>query len=189
MKKKQICVDFQSKLSGVTHMRQEFTVCQIKSHFSIVCRISLFSQKKKGIKKLKNIFNRYMASTSLPSPAAAALHAALPPLQMPPLTPRCCRQCRVAAAAATLPPRFPTRCRCPQSRASAKLLPPPPSWPPPPPRCHRCAAAAYAAAALPPPPTPRSCQAATAAIAFIFIVIVVAVIVAVFVAIAAASFS
>jgi hypothetical protein len=24
-------------------MRQEFTVCQIKSHFSIVCRFSLFS--------------------------------------------------------------------------------------------------------------------------------------------------
>ncbi len=43
MKKKQMCVDFQSKLSGVTHMRQEFMVCQIKSHFSIVCRFSLFS--------------------------------------------------------------------------------------------------------------------------------------------------
>ncbi len=43
MKKKQMCVDFQSKLSGVTNMRQEFTVCQIKSHFSIVCRFSLFS--------------------------------------------------------------------------------------------------------------------------------------------------
>ena len=45
MKKKQMCVDFQSKLSGVTNMRQEFTVCQIKSHFSIVCRFSLFSLK------------------------------------------------------------------------------------------------------------------------------------------------
>ncbi len=43
MKKKQMCVDFQSKLLGVTNMRQEFTVCQIKSHFSIVCRFSLFS--------------------------------------------------------------------------------------------------------------------------------------------------
>ncbi len=43
MKKKQMCVDFQSKLSGVTNMRQEFTVCQIKNHFSIVCRFSLFS--------------------------------------------------------------------------------------------------------------------------------------------------
>jgi hypothetical protein len=38
-----MCVDFHAKLSGVTHMRQEFTVCQIKSHFSIVCRFSLFS--------------------------------------------------------------------------------------------------------------------------------------------------
>ncbi len=45
MKKKQMCVDFQSKLSGVTNMRQEFMVCQIKSHFSIVCRFSLFSLK------------------------------------------------------------------------------------------------------------------------------------------------
>ncbi len=27
-------------------MRQEFTVCQIKSHFSIVCRFSLFSPNK-----------------------------------------------------------------------------------------------------------------------------------------------
>jgi hypothetical protein len=44
---KKMCVDFQSKLSGVTNMRQEFTVCQIKSHFSIVCRFSLFSLKKK----------------------------------------------------------------------------------------------------------------------------------------------
>ena len=43
MKKKQMCVDFHAYLSGVTHMRQEFTVCQIKSHFSIVCRFSLFS--------------------------------------------------------------------------------------------------------------------------------------------------
>ncbi len=43
MKKKQMCVDFQSKLSGVTNIRQEFMVCQIKSHFSIVCRFSLFS--------------------------------------------------------------------------------------------------------------------------------------------------
>ncbi len=46
MKKKQMCVDFQSKLSGVTNMRQEFMVCQIKSHFSIVCRFSLFSHLK-----------------------------------------------------------------------------------------------------------------------------------------------
>jgi hypothetical protein len=38
-----MCVDFQFKLSGVTNMRQEFTVWQIKSHFSIVCRFSLFS--------------------------------------------------------------------------------------------------------------------------------------------------
>ena len=38
-----MCVDFQSELSGVTNMRQEFTVCQIKSQFSIVCRFSLFS--------------------------------------------------------------------------------------------------------------------------------------------------
>ena len=43
MKKKQMCVDFHAYLSGVTHMRQEFTVCQIKSHFSIVCRFYLFS--------------------------------------------------------------------------------------------------------------------------------------------------
>ena len=52
MKKKQMCVDFQSKLSGVTNMRQEFMVCQIKSHFSIVCRFSLFSLKKTSTKKL-----------------------------------------------------------------------------------------------------------------------------------------
>jgi hypothetical protein len=38
-----MCVDFHDYLSGVTHMRQEFMVCQIKSHFSIVCRFSLFS--------------------------------------------------------------------------------------------------------------------------------------------------
>jgi hypothetical protein len=38
-----MCVDFHAYLSGVTHMRQEFTVCQIKSHFSIVCRFYLFS--------------------------------------------------------------------------------------------------------------------------------------------------
>ncbi len=43
MKKKQMCVNFHAYLSGVTHMRQEFTVCQIKSHFSIVCRFYLFS--------------------------------------------------------------------------------------------------------------------------------------------------
>ena len=43
MKKKQMCVDFHAYLSGVTHMRQEFTVCEIKSHFSIVCRFYLFS--------------------------------------------------------------------------------------------------------------------------------------------------
>ncbi len=43
MKKKQMCVDFYAYLSGVTHLRQEFTVCQIKSHFSIVCRFYLFS--------------------------------------------------------------------------------------------------------------------------------------------------
>ncbi len=42
---KKMCVDFQSKLSGVTNMRQEFMVCQIKSHFSIVCRFSLLSQE------------------------------------------------------------------------------------------------------------------------------------------------
>ncbi len=34
---------FQFKLSGVTNTRQEFTVWQIKSHFPIVCRFSLFS--------------------------------------------------------------------------------------------------------------------------------------------------
>jgi hypothetical protein len=38
-----MCVDFHAYLSGATHMRQEFTVCQIKSHFSIVCRFYLFS--------------------------------------------------------------------------------------------------------------------------------------------------
>ena len=43
MKKKQMCVDFNAYLSGVTHMRQELTVWQIKSHFSIVCRFYLFS--------------------------------------------------------------------------------------------------------------------------------------------------
>ena len=43
MKKKQMCVDFHAYLSGVTHMRQEFMVCEIKSHFSIVCKIYLFS--------------------------------------------------------------------------------------------------------------------------------------------------
>ncbi len=43
MKKKQMSVDFHAYLFGVTHMRQEFTVCQIKSHFSIVCRFYLFS--------------------------------------------------------------------------------------------------------------------------------------------------
>jgi hypothetical protein len=41
-----MCVDFQYKLSGVTNTRQELTVWQIKSHFSIVCRFSLFSQIK-----------------------------------------------------------------------------------------------------------------------------------------------
>ncbi len=39
-----MCVDFHAYLSGVTHMRQEFTVCQIKSHFSIMCGFYLFSQ-------------------------------------------------------------------------------------------------------------------------------------------------
>ncbi len=43
MKKKQMCVDFNAYLSGVTHMRQELTVWQIKSHFSIVCIFYLFS--------------------------------------------------------------------------------------------------------------------------------------------------
>ncbi len=43
MKKKQMCVDLHANLYGVTHMRQEFTVCEIKSHFSIVCRFYLFS--------------------------------------------------------------------------------------------------------------------------------------------------
>jgi len=38
-----MCVDFHAYLFGVTHMRQEFTVCEIKSHFSIVCRFYLFS--------------------------------------------------------------------------------------------------------------------------------------------------
>ncbi len=51
MKKKQMCVDFHAYLSGVTHIRQEFTVCQIKSHFSIVCRFYLFSQNYKRYKK------------------------------------------------------------------------------------------------------------------------------------------
>jgi hypothetical protein len=32
---KKMCVDFQYKLSGVTNTRQEFTVWQIKSHFSM----------------------------------------------------------------------------------------------------------------------------------------------------------
>ncbi len=41
--KKQMCVDFHAYLSDVTHMRQELTVWQIKSHFSIVCRFYLFS--------------------------------------------------------------------------------------------------------------------------------------------------
>ncbi len=49
MKKKQMCVDFHAYLSGVTHMRQEFTVCQIKSHFSIVCRFYLFSHQNNDI--------------------------------------------------------------------------------------------------------------------------------------------
>jgi hypothetical protein len=52
---KKMCVDFQSKLSGVTHMRQEFTVCQTKSHFSIVCRFSLFSL---NLINLTKTFNR-----------------------------------------------------------------------------------------------------------------------------------
>jgi hypothetical protein len=43
MAKNHMCVDFQYKLSGVTNTRQELTVWQIKSHFSIVCRFSLFS--------------------------------------------------------------------------------------------------------------------------------------------------
>ncbi len=50
MKKKQMCVDFHAYLSGVTHMRQELTVWQIKSHFSIVCRFYLFSLKNKETK-------------------------------------------------------------------------------------------------------------------------------------------
>ena len=51
MKKKQMCVDFNAYLSGVTHMRQEFAVCEIKSHFSIVCRFYLFSHTKKHKKE------------------------------------------------------------------------------------------------------------------------------------------
>ncbi len=43
MKKKQMCVAFHAYLSGVTHTRQDFTVLEIKSHFSIVCRFYLFS--------------------------------------------------------------------------------------------------------------------------------------------------
>ena len=43
MKKKQMYVDFHAYLSGVTHMRQDLMVWQIKSHFSIVCRFYLFS--------------------------------------------------------------------------------------------------------------------------------------------------
>ena len=43
MKKKQMCVAFHAYVSGVTHMRQEFTACEIKSHVSIVCRFYLFS--------------------------------------------------------------------------------------------------------------------------------------------------
>ena len=43
MKKKQMCVDFNAYLSGVTGTRQELTVWQIKSHFSIVCIFYLFS--------------------------------------------------------------------------------------------------------------------------------------------------
>ncbi len=74
-----------------------------------------------------------MASTSFPSPAAAALPTTLPPLPTPPPTPCCRRQCRVAAATTMLPPLFPTRCRCRQSCASAKLPPSLPSSPPPPP--------------------------------------------------------
>ncbi len=50
-KKKQICVDYNAYISGVTHMRQEFTVCEIKSHFSIVCRFYLFSHTKKHKKE------------------------------------------------------------------------------------------------------------------------------------------
>ncbi len=55
MKKKQMCVDFNAYLSGVTHMRQELTVWQIKSHFSIVCIFYLFSL---FIKK-KRLLNNY----------------------------------------------------------------------------------------------------------------------------------
>jgi hypothetical protein len=43
MAKNKMCVDFQYKLSGMTNTRQEFMVWQIKSHFSIECRFSLFS--------------------------------------------------------------------------------------------------------------------------------------------------
>jgi len=57
MKKKQMCVDFNAYLSGVTHMRQELTVWQIKSHFSIVCIFYLFSQNKNMIARgPRNIF-------------------------------------------------------------------------------------------------------------------------------------
>ena len=38
-----MCVAFHAYLSGVTHMRQELTMCEIKSTFSIVCRFYLFS--------------------------------------------------------------------------------------------------------------------------------------------------
>ncbi len=53
MKKKQMCVDVHAYLSSVTHMRQEFTVCQIKSHFSIVCRFYLFPHQY--YKRLKGV--------------------------------------------------------------------------------------------------------------------------------------
>ncbi len=46
MKKKQMCVDFQSKLSGVTNMRQEFTVCQIKATFQLCVDFHYFPIEK-----------------------------------------------------------------------------------------------------------------------------------------------
>ncbi len=71
---------------------------------------------------------------------------------------------RAAAANAALPLRFPARCYCQRSRASAKLPPPPTSWPlPPPPRCHPRATVAYATTVLPAPPTLCSWQTTTPA--------------------------
>ena len=42
MAKNHMCVDFQYKLSGVTNTRQELTVWQIKSHFSLRLRESCY---------------------------------------------------------------------------------------------------------------------------------------------------